>query len=97
MNKFAKLFEYQDIGQVLVALDQDDNQKPEIQMTYDPDVAGLALSTMKLGGFKTEDSARKAFDLMESPFVYKHVKKVIDETRSIFAGAFEATPDDGDE
>lgn len=62
MDKFAKLFEYDDIGQVVVMADKDDEENPSIIVYCQP--KGLGVCTLKIGFADTDqgwDDRDKAF------------------------------------
>ena len=74
MDKFAKLFEFDDIGQVLVIIDTDDDDQPEVQIKFQPD--GLGICSFKLGGFSDWGVADNAFRLIDSDFAHKKVADI---------------------
>jgi hypothetical protein len=99
MKQFAKLFQFEDIGQVLLTIDASEEPNtygPEIKITFKP--KNLGVCAVKLSNFgKDEDEAwvkgEDSFVAMDEAFAYKTAKKVIDEYNSMFA----TKPDDGDD
>lgn len=90
MKDFAKLFRFDDIGQVLVTLDEaegDDVSGPEIKISFIP--KGFGVSAVKLANFGTDkdeawNKAEKAFDTIDEAFAYKTAKRVIDQFTEMF-------------
>lgn len=79
MEKFAKLFEFDDIGQVLVMLDvdQDDDEKPEIKFYFKPE--GLGVCSVGTVGTDSWEIAERRFNLLEADRAHAVVKAVIDQ------------------
>ncbi|ATW57984.1 hypothetical protein CNR34_00051 [Pseudomonas phage nickie] len=92
IKPFAKLFQFDDIGQVLVKLDEaedPDTSGPEIVISFKPENLGVcAVKLSKFGpdGDEAWDKADKAFETIDEAFAYKTAKKVIDEFNDMFAG-----------
>lgn len=90
MKQFAKLFTFEDIGQVLVTIDETeeaDQHGPEIKIAFKPE--NLGVCCVKLGKFgKDEDEAwdkgELAFETIDEAFAYKSAKKVIDQMSDMF-------------
>lgn len=91
MKKFAKLYEFPDIGQVLVTIDEteiEDQNGPEIKVDFSP--SNLGICSVKFGNFgKDEDEAwekgEASFNAMTEENAYNIAKKVIDEYNGFFA------------
>jgi len=67
VKPFAKLYQSDEIGQVLATLHLTGEDMPEIHIHFDPEVEGIGLSAAKIGFPDTEEGeelARKAFDLI---------------------------------
>ncbi len=62
MERFAKLFEDEKYGQILVLLDTDDDGDPCVKFMGKP--PGLGICAVSLG-FGSEDDAREVFDHIE--------------------------------
>ena len=83
MNKFAKLFEFEDIGQVLVFLDTSVDEG-EITVTMDGSqvAGGLGVATVetKYSG-KKQKASRKFFDDYTEEMAREHCQKRLDELK----------------
>lgn len=88
MNQFAKLFQYDDIGQVLVIIDQSvDNVSPEVRFMFT--APGLGVCAIKFNFPDTEegwDKAEECFSTASEQTAYEVVRPTIDK----FAEAFKA-------
>lgn len=79
MDKFAKLFEFEDIGQVLVKLD-DGESGAEVRFYFTADGFGVCSVAMN---FKADasgdewDKAEKAFDMVDSEKSYTIVSETL--------------------
>ena len=76
--RFAKLFEYPDVGQVLIKVDGDDENIPEIRYWFDAGVEGLGITSI---AYQYEESD-KGWDLADEVFSKldkDNVKKLIDK------------------
>jgi hypothetical protein len=60
MNKFAKLFEFDDIGQVLVKRDTDENGEPEVRLYFQPKGFGVCATVLNFTADDSDDEAGKA-------------------------------------
>ena len=80
MSEFAKLFET-DIGQILVLLEANEDDCPEIKILFKPD--GFGVCKVKLHGFKdTDDSwerAEKGFQNTTQEIAYNVVSQTIQQ------------------
>ncbi|CAM0039831.1 hypothetical protein VPHK120G1_0057 [Vibrio phage K120 g1] len=63
-RQFAKLFEFDDIGQVLVIQDQTD---PEVSFKFWPEGFGISGPTVELGNFEDSDTY---FNSLDEKLVY---------------------------
>lgn len=89
MDKFAKLFEFDDIGQVVCLLTTGDNG-PEILVHFQPE--GLGVCTQR---FSYEDGdedeqwerADSGFALLDRERVYEMTKPIIDKFSGILDGS----------
>lgn len=90
MNQFAKLFQYDDIGQVLVVIDQtEDAEKvgPEIRFSFT--APGLGICAVKMNFPDTEegwDKAEEIFSLASEQTSYDVVKPTIDKLAEAMVG-----------
>lgn len=75
-RKFAKLFEFDDIGQVLVVQDQTD---PEVTFTFWPEGLGLSGPAITLGNFKDSDTY---FNNLDEKAVYAIAVNTLDTLKS---------------
>lgn len=87
MNQFAKLFQYDDIGQVLVVIDQSEGEKsgPEVRFSFT--APGLGVCSIKFNFPDTEegwDKAEECFNTASEITSYEVVRPTIDK----FAEAF---------
>ncbi len=78
---FAKLFEFTDIGQVLVT---QSSSKPEITYQFNPEVESLGLMD-SIVTYKDFETADKAFELATEAKAYKVAKTAIDNAKEAFA------------
>lgn len=83
MSKFAKLFEFDDIGQVLVKLD-DGDKGPEIRFYFQPD--GLGVCSCAISNFGGDEDTQ--WDLAERGFERVDEEKA----RSLVSGMLEQIP-----
>ncbi|MCK1825986.1 hypothetical protein MX655_10575 [Pseudomonas aeruginosa] len=75
MKQFAKLFEFEDLGQVLVMLDRGDDG-PEVRLYFKPD--GLGVCSVACSNFPGDedeqwDYAEKGFATVDSEGAHKIV------------------------
>lgn len=78
MEAFAKIFETEQT-QILVKLDVDDEDRPEVRLYYIP--PGLGVCSVAIGFKETDwDEAQKTFDKMD----HKTASKVVDEVMKSF-------------
>ncbi|SUE95828.1 Uncharacterised protein [Ectopseudomonas mendocina] len=88
MKKFAKLFEFEDIGQVLVmAVAGDDN--PELQFHFQPNNLGVCIVKTSFKGEDEDaqwDAVDKAFEMVDEERAYSMIKPEFDRMGDIFQG-----------
>lgn len=92
-EKFAKLFEFEDIGQVLVTKDTDtDSDLPQVIITVQPPDLGLCNITMSFGDpdsdgtEATEADYQKrdeAFEKLDAEAAHEAAKKFIDSIAAL--------------
>lgn len=89
-QQFAKLYQVDGIGQVVVMLQHDDNQDPEIAFTFDPNIEGLGISSGSItwnnqahDQEKREEAARRMFEKVDSGFAEQFVGKLLAEIREL--------------
>lgn len=89
--EFAKLYRLAGIGQVVVMLQQDDNQNPEVRFFFDPQVEGLALSSGSISWDneaypfeKRQKAARDLFEKVDPEAAEGFVGKLLEEIRCVF-------------
>ena len=77
MERFAKLFEDDSCGQILVMLDS--NYGPEIKIFFKP--KGLGVCSLKMSGYTDDDEgweiAEKSFEKMDSKEMIELVKETM--------------------
>jgi hypothetical protein len=78
MNKFAKLYENESIGQILVKIDsaEDGDNEAEVRIYFEPKGFGVC-STAVL--FKDWDAAEEAFEKVEEKLCIEVVEKIVAE------------------
>ncbi|EOH9027157.1 hypothetical protein [Pseudomonas aeruginosa] len=79
MKQFAKLFEFEDLGQVLVMLDRGDDG-PEVRLYFKPDglgVCSVACSSFPGGEDEQWDHAEKGFATVDSEGAHKLVAEAM--------------------
>lgn len=89
-QQFAKLFHFDDIGQVLVTIDETEESGqvgPDIHVSFMP--PNLGVCAVKFGQFadtssEAWDRGEEAFSNIDEEFAYKTAKKVIDEMSEVF-------------
>lgn len=87
-SQFAKLFEFKDIGQVLVTMESGD-ESPELRVQFQP--KGLGVCTIK-SSFEGDDedaqwdAVEKAFGMMDANRAYSMVKPNIEKFSGMFSG-----------
>ncbi|MES4685393.1 hypothetical protein ACSLV1_31870 [Pseudomonas aeruginosa] len=79
MKQFAKLFEFEDLGQVLVMLDRGD-RGPEVRLYFKPD--GLGVCSVACSNFPGDedeqwDHAEKGFTTVNSQGVHEIVAEAM--------------------
>lgn len=79
MKKFAKLFECEKYGQVVMMLRsaESDNDEVETEIAFHFRVDGQFDGCSSLG-FKTEESAEAAFEIIDHDKAMKHVGDIVD-------------------
>ena len=90
MKPFAKLFQSDEIGQVLVTLHLTGEDTPELHITFDPNVDGLGISSTKVGFPDTdagEELAQRAFDSVTEESAIGAARIAIANIREMFAEA----------
>jgi hypothetical protein len=84
---FAKLYEKEDLGQLLIKLDSGD-EGPEVRFFFEPKGLGVctvALSWAKLEEDKAWDKAEEVFDKMaDEEAAWRIVEKPMKEMGSLF-------------
>ena len=87
MKKFAKLFEFDDIGQVLAVLDESDTtNEPELTLSFTPS-GNLGLCATKLIFAPNDagwEAAEKALDILDE----KKAREIVDPIIKKFGGMF---------
>ncbi|MBV5972223.1 hypothetical protein [Pseudomonas aeruginosa] len=79
MKQFAKLFEFEDLGQVLVMLDRGDDG-PEVRLYFKPDglgVCSVACSNFPGGEDEQWDHAEKGFTTVNAQGVHEIVAEAM--------------------
>ncbi|MGC3519569.1 hypothetical protein ACPTJI_32895, partial [Pseudomonas aeruginosa] len=79
MKQFAKLFEFEDLGQVLVMLDRGDDG-PEVRLYFKPNRLGVcSVACSNFPGDEDEqwDHAEKAFATVDSEGAHKLVAETM--------------------
>lgn len=90
MNKFAKLFEFADIGQVLVLIDQGETG-PEVRFSFT--ASGLGVCTVKFNFADTEegwDKAELLFEQADEAHSHQLLKPEIERLINAFSAEEEA-------
>ncbi|HBO5663998.1 TPA: hypothetical protein L4592_005984 [Pseudomonas aeruginosa] len=80
MKQFAKLFEFEDLGQVLVMLDRGDDG-PEVRLYFKPDGFGVcSVACSNFPGDEDEqwDYAEKGFATVDSEGAHKIVAEAME-------------------
>lgn len=78
---FAKLFTFEDIGQVLVLNDTNEEGKPEVRVHFQPPGLGVCASNFSFSSdeaVSAEDKADKAFAAMDRALAEKIVRQVLE-------------------
>lgn len=75
-RRFAKLFEFDDIGQVLVVQDQTD---PEVSFKFWPEGFGISGPTIELGNFEDSDTY---FNRLDEKSVYAIAMNTLEALKS---------------
>lgn len=81
MSKFAKLFEFDDIGMVLVKRDTDENGDPEVRLYFEPKGFGVCSTAFGFEEDEHEDAAakaEKAFELIDQERAEKIIRGVLE-------------------
>lgn len=73
-KQFAKIFESEKYGQLLVLRDDNDDLEPQVKLTMDPDMDGIGLCYASIT-FETEESQQTAF----SQFSLRTAERMADE------------------
>lgn len=78
---FAKLFQFDDIGQVLVKRDtNDETQEPEVRLYFEPEGFGVCSTAFTFEEGQGEDQATKAeraFDLVDEARAHSIITGVL--------------------
>lgn len=85
-NRFAKLFEDEEVGQVVVMRVNDDDSNPSIQYICQPNVPGIGLCTMTLSFADTRKGRLDrdhAFERVDEAHALEAVRKVTKDTASL--------------
>lgn len=84
---FAKLFEYDDFGQVLVVLDTNDEGDPCISfMVSDPEIGRVTVSPAYQGP-DAEASARRHFEATDAEIAYEVISGIVEMLPGLAGGA----------
>lgn len=81
MADFAKLFQFEDMGQVLVKRDTDENGDPEVRLYFEPEGFGVCSTAFRFEADETEDEsakAEKAFDMIDQERAEKIIRGVME-------------------
>lgn len=73
-KQFAKIFESEKYGQLLVLRDDNDDLEPQVKLTMDPDMEGIGLCSASIT-FETEESQQTSF----SQFSLRTAERMADE------------------
>lgn len=91
-QEFAKLYRFAGIGQVVVMLQLDDDQNPEVRFYFDPKVEGLALSSGSISWDneahpweKRKEVARSFFEKVGPEMAEGFVAKLVEEIGNVFS------------
>lgn len=76
-KQFAKLFQFESVGQVLVMLDSGD-EGPEIRFHFYPKNLGVCAVTLGFNGEAAWDNAEKAFTNVDAAHAEKIVSKALE-------------------
>lgn len=77
---FAKLFQFDDIGQVLVKRDTNDNHEPEVRLYFEPEgfgVCSTAFTFEEGDGENMAVKAERAFDLVDEERAHSIITGVL--------------------
>jgi len=80
MVDFAKLFHFDDIGQVLVKRDTDENGDPEVRLYFEPEGFGVCSTAFGFETDETEDEsakAERAFNMVDQERAEKIIRGVL--------------------
>lgn len=78
MNKFAKLYEYEDIGQVLVMLDTNDDGDPSLNVYFNPEDMGVCcLAASFEDSEKGWEAAEHRFETYTSDMAHEIAKNAL--------------------
>lgn len=77
---FSKLFEYEDVGQLLVVISATD---PEIAVEFDPEIEGVG-RMCSIQRFSSWEKADAAFEKMDADITYQLVKPTFDDAIAAF-------------
>lgn len=79
MNKFAKLFETEELGQILVVIDEGDegDEGPEVRFSFSPPNLGVCQQALKYDG-DDWDKAEDFFDSVDETVAAGIVKPTFD-------------------
>ncbi|EPE2648791.1 hypothetical protein ACSG7X_000481 [Vibrio fluvialis] len=83
-KNFAKLFEFDDIGQVLVVMN---TEEPEFSFEFDPCAKSVGRVT-SICRFGTWEEADSAFEKIDREYAYK-MKQTIEDTQAAFGVKYE--------
>ncbi len=71
---FAKMFQSEEVGQIVIMKETDDEQDPCIKIYFDPNIEGLSICRSTIS-FPKEESMDKTFEVIELRHVEGYVKK----------------------
>jgi hypothetical protein len=87
MKQFAKLFETEEFGQILVVMDAGD-EGPEVRFTFRPEVKGFGLCSVAISGKDTPEgwkAIEEAFSVQTQETAVKVVESSMKEIREMSA------------
>ena len=82
MEDFCKIFKYDDIGQVLIKVDGDEDNVPEVRFWFDAGIKGLGITSTAIGFEDSSegwDNADKYFALLTEEKTKTAIDKTIKE------------------
>jgi hypothetical protein len=83
---FAKLFENEKLGQILVKIDcsDEDNFEAEVRVYFEPEEFGVCSTAFS---FDSWDKAEEAFDKLDEELCLSIVEPVIEQFTGVFENA----------